>query len=359
MIELCKDMEHLKSLVHVSTAYANCFVRNVEERFYDYSLKYHHLLNLVNTLPEDIINAITPQLIDSWPNTYTFTKALAEDLVRTENKSLPMGIFRPGIVTSAANEPTPGWTDNHNGPMGVMAGVASGVMRTFQCDPEVIPNIVPVDFTVNAMIACAWDIASQTEKRNEDMLIYNFTSTEEAPISWGVLCKNAVSYIDQYPSEVTCWYAVLLINKFKFIYTLYALFLHWIPAYLVDLVSRCVGQNPRLQKVYEKMDKLSNVLNTFCINEWSFKNTNVQNLWTRLDSQDKQLFPFTMQNFDWHSYLDNYMKGIRMYLLKDDMKTLESSKIKYNRLYYIHYSTLISISFLACWLMYCLYSVII
>lgn len=37
------------------------------------------------------------RLISPWPNTYAFTKALAEDLIRNKNKNLPMGIFRPGI----------------------------------------------------------------------------------------------------------------------------------------------------------------------------------------------------------------------------------------------------------------------
>lgn len=129
--------------------------------------------------------------------------------------------------------------------MGLAAGVASGVMRTFHCDPEAITNIVPVDLTVNAMIACAWDIASQSEKRDEDMLIYNFTSTEEAPISVGRFAYSAASYINQYPSEVACWYAILRISKFKFICAIYALFLHWIPAYLVDFASRSIGQKPR------------------------------------------------------------------------------------------------------------------
>lgn len=114
----------------------------------------------------------------------------------------------------------------------------------------------------------------------------------------------------------------------------------------------------RLQKIYEKVQKMSNVLNPFLIKEWGFKNTNVQSLWSRLDSQDQEMFPFTMQNFDWHSYMDNYVKGIRIYLLKDDMKTLERSKVKCNRFYYIHHSILISMLFLACWSLYSVYSAI-
>lgn len=36
-------------------------------------------------------------LTAGWPNTYTFTKALAEDLAKHESIGLPFGIFRPSV----------------------------------------------------------------------------------------------------------------------------------------------------------------------------------------------------------------------------------------------------------------------
>ena len=37
------------------------------------------------------------RLLGRWPNTYTFTKAVAEDIVRKEAHGMPVGIFRPAI----------------------------------------------------------------------------------------------------------------------------------------------------------------------------------------------------------------------------------------------------------------------
>lgn len=37
------------------------------------------------------------RLLDKWPNTYTFTKAIAEDVVRKNSRGMPVGMFRPGI----------------------------------------------------------------------------------------------------------------------------------------------------------------------------------------------------------------------------------------------------------------------
>lgn len=51
------------------------------------------------------------------------------------------------------------------GPTGVVYGVGTGVLRTMHCDRDIIANIVPVDMTVNALIAATWDVAVNQEKR--------------------------------------------------------------------------------------------------------------------------------------------------------------------------------------------------
>ena len=62
--------------------------------------------------------AFTRQMVGKRPNTYTFTKALAEKLVREEGEGMPVAIVRPSIVVAALEEPAPGWIDNLNGPTG-------------------------------------------------------------------------------------------------------------------------------------------------------------------------------------------------------------------------------------------------
>jgi fatty acyl-CoA reductase len=67
-------------------------------------------------------------------------------------------------VISTAEEPIPGWIDNYYGPTGIVAAIVSGVIRAIHCDSEKVANIVPVDLTVNALIASAWDIATQVDR---------------------------------------------------------------------------------------------------------------------------------------------------------------------------------------------------
>lgn len=65
---------------------------------------------------------LASRLVGKRPNTYTYTKALAEHLLLEECGGIPLAIVRPTIVTAAMNEPIPGWVDNLNGPTGMAMG---------------------------------------------------------------------------------------------------------------------------------------------------------------------------------------------------------------------------------------------
>ena len=73
---------------------------------------------------------LTRLMVGERPNTYTFTKAIAEQLINEERGSLPISIVRPSIVAGAIEEPMPGWVDNVNGPMGLVLSGAHGLCRS-------------------------------------------------------------------------------------------------------------------------------------------------------------------------------------------------------------------------------------
>lgn len=60
MVELCKSMPNLKAAVHVSTAYAQCAYKYIEERFYPAPLDFEKLVMLSEALPERLLDNITP-----------------------------------------------------------------------------------------------------------------------------------------------------------------------------------------------------------------------------------------------------------------------------------------------------------
>lgn len=100
------------------------------------------------------------RLVGSYPNTYTYTKQLAEQILEQECGAVPLAIVRPSIVTAALREPFPGWIDNLNGPTGLIAGGGKGFIRVFKVEnAEFVTDLIPVDLSINLMIAVAWRTA--------------------------------------------------------------------------------------------------------------------------------------------------------------------------------------------------------
>lgn len=74
-------------------------------------------------------------ILGSFPNSYSYTKAMAESLVceAREKHNLPILVIRPSIVIPTLYEPVPGWTDNLNGPAGLMIGMNA----SYEVDNEI------------------------------------------------------------------------------------------------------------------------------------------------------------------------------------------------------------------------------
>lgn len=58
-------------------------------------------------MDDELVSTLTPKLIGKRPNTYTYTKALAEYLVQQEAGDLNVAIIRPSIVGASWKEPFP------------------------------------------------------------------------------------------------------------------------------------------------------------------------------------------------------------------------------------------------------------
>ena len=71
------------------------------------SVDVHAVVLMCRWMDDDVVGKITTKLIGQKPNTYTYTKQLAEVLLVTEGADLPLAIVRPSIVTAAWMEPMP------------------------------------------------------------------------------------------------------------------------------------------------------------------------------------------------------------------------------------------------------------
>lgn len=94
-------------------------------------------------------------------------------------------------------------------------------------------------------------------------------------------------------------------------------------------------------KSYKKIHKYLAVVEYFALRQWNFTNENVTALWGKMGEQDRHLFEFSMATFDWDVYLRTYVRGCRVYLLKDPLDTIAKGAIRFKKLQIAHYALLI------------------
>ncbi|CAB0029661.1 unnamed protein product [Trichogramma brassicae] len=359
VIKLCKEMPQLRACIHVSTAYANCVQNPIEEKFYDVPISGDKLISLVENTDEKLIEDITKPLLQNWPNTYTFTKAVAENIVRNEAEDLPVGIFRPSVVISTYEDPLRGWIDNLYGPTGVAAGAGSGLLHSIHCDGSLKANVVPGDWTVHALIASAWDVAERrkdAEEGDRTIPIYNYTNKDN-PITWDDLKVMTAKHGLHLPTVRAVWYYSFGNTKSKWLHMFYVIFLHLLPAYLAEGCYRLTGKGELgVLRIYKKIHKFMNVLNYFTTQEWQFGNENVRALAEKLDFKDRTLFPMDMREIIWDKYFQTYIKGIRIYLIKDPLDTLGKARLKWQILWFLHQAAKLFLVYVLWKLIYAVYS---
>ncbi len=109
-----------------------------------------------------------------WPNTYTYTKSLGEQ-VMASTPGLRYAIVRPSIVESAQHFPFPGWNEGFttSAPL-AFAGIKG--QRNIPAGERAILDIIPVDHVAGATIGITAHSMQVEERR-----VYNLASGDVNP----------------------------------------------------------------------------------------------------------------------------------------------------------------------------------
>nr|CAD7567382.1 unnamed protein product [Timema californicum] len=329
LVQLCHRILGLEALIHVSTAYCNCDRPEVDEVIYSPPYDPEHIIQCMEWMDDDLVNTVTPKLIGNRPNTYTFTKALAESMLMKECGNLPVAIVRPSIVLSSAREPLAGWIDNWNGPSGIIGATSKGIFRTILCDPNKVADLIPVDFVVNLLVCAAWKTATTRREdgkqrgkipfheagrdqtvdplvinkqgvleanpicswslaRSDDIAVYNCCTGLQNPITWKQFVDYSFHHIRRHP--------------------------------LVDTMCMASIQN--------KLSTAAVCLHYFTTQQWIFNDDKVRQLSSMLSVEDKKCFSFDVREIDWPTYIESYILGMRQFLFKEKPSSLPTARKK-------------------------------
>ncbi len=99
-----------------------------------------------------------------WPNTYTFTKSLAESLIRKYAADLPVAIVRPSIVESSLEEPFRGWNEGVN-TSASLSYLLGTYFRQLPTNERKCLDLIPVDLACRGMMLIATALVNRCHAR--------------------------------------------------------------------------------------------------------------------------------------------------------------------------------------------------
>uniref|UniRef100_A0A8C9UKV5 Fatty acyl-CoA reductase n=1 Tax=Spermophilus dauricus TaxID=99837 RepID=A0A8C9UKV5_SPEDA len=334
LLHIASQMPKLEAFIHISTAYSNCNLKHIDEVIYPCSVEPKKIIQSMEWLDDAIIDEITPKLIAGRPNTYTYTKALGEMIVQEEGSNLNVAIIRPSIVGATWQEPFPGWVDNLNGPSGLIVAAGKGFLRSIKATPMAVADLIPVDTVVNLTLAVGWYTAVH---RPKPTLIYHCTSGTTNPCNWGKMGLQVLATFEKIPFERAFRRPNADFTTNYFTASYWNAVSHRAPAIIYDFYLRLTGREPRMTKLMDRLLRTISMLEYFINRSWEWSTYNTEMLMSEMSPEDQRVFNFDVSQLNWLEYIENYVLGVKKYILKEDMAGIPEAKQHLKRLRNIHY----------------------
>ncbi|KAJ1526611.1 hypothetical protein ONE63_008197 [Megalurothrips usitatus] len=315
---LAAGMHKLKVLVHVSTAYCNTHQPVIEERVYpmppETRADWREILRLAETVSEKELAARVAT--GYHPNTYTFSKALAEQVMRDHSDRLNVAIFRPSMVIAAVKEPMPGWTTNFNGPLGLALGITKGLVHTVLADKDAALDMVPVEMVVNGIILA---VREGILRPQSGLRVYNGCASQRKTLPVRELVACALRSCRRAPHDRVLWHPSVAMTGSVAWFTFLSCLLHFLPAIAVDAVCRVTGYPPRLFKTFKRVYRSNVLVGYFARQQWVFENDNFFGLSGTLSAEDAATFKLDYSDLNEEEYFRAHLQYLRRYVLKENM----------------------------------------
>ena len=248
MLELAKECQHLDVFCHVSTAYTN-------------SNKLGFISESIHDLeggqdPDELIQGIIkmgPQavadnekkIIGAYPNTYTFTKSMAERSVKKNRGNLRVAIVRPSIIVSCYDEPCQGWTDTVAASGGIAYTLHAGLLHYVKSTGAGIVDLIPCDFVTNMIIALSCYTAQEP---TPCLNVMHAATSQKNPLGFEEFGKysTALARYNPYHRQFSKPFYVISEDHNTFLYYTYTR--ETIPTKLVETFARISGQTKLMKK---------------------------------------------------------------------------------------------------------------
>lgn len=278
-----------------------------------------------------------------WPNIYTYTKSLGEQLVAAET-NMVRSIVRPSIVESAMSYPFPGWNEGFTTTAPIIFLIRKGQTQ-IPADPKLILDITPVDQVASVMLAvsaqacvetpelvfqaatgdanannmerivglCGLDKRRHFEEKDSGVKILNRIAARMEPRTVTV-SKFENTSMPMFNSAAKK--ASSLLDRVR---------PRWGGGRVGEVIDKVKSSVERVEEFTRETSEAFDMFRPFTVeNAYVFRCDNVRALFNRISEDERNLITWNPEMFDWYDYwLNIHLPGLTKWVfptLEDEMR---------------------------------------
>ena len=250
-----------------------------------------------------------------WPNTYTFTKCLAESMIAKHGAGLPIAIVRPAIVETSVSKPFRGWNEgiNTSASLSYLLGTA---FRQLPSNERKRLDIIPVDAVCAGMTLIG---AALVERRYDPL--YQLATSVTNPCDMGRSIElTSLGHRRHYRAQEGLEYWLRLrMDAIPVSKERYNRMSAPAQKMIIKSIQRVMSPLPmkkplaKTERNLERVEKLVGLFEPFILhNEHDFVADNVEKLSQALTPEEKEIFGYDTAGLDWWEYwIDIHIPALR------------------------------------------------
>src|SRR6476646_2598488 len=265
-----------------------------------------------------------------WPNIYTYTKSLGEQLVAAE-PNMVRSIVRPSIVESALSYPFPGWNEGFTTTAPIIFLIRKGQTQ-IPADPKLILDITPVDQVSSVMLAVSAQACVE-----EPRLVFQAATGDSNPNNMeriiGLVGLDKRRHFQEKdtgnkvlnrivarmePRPVTNEYydkaSVPMFNATakKASSLLDKVRPRWGGGRIAEVIDRVKDSVERVEELTRETTEAFDMFRPFTMeNAYVYRSDNVRALFDRVSEDERALLTWNPEKFDWYDYwLNIHLPGL-------------------------------------------------
>lgn len=278
-----------------------------------------------------------------WPNIYTYTKSLGEQLVAAETE-IVRSIVRPSIVESAVSYPFPGWNEGFTTTAPLIFIGLKGQTQ-IPVNEKLVLDITPVDQVAAVMLA----VAAQTCVE-EPRLVYQAATGDTNPNDMRRIVGLLGLYKRKHFQEKETGFKLInelagrmetkpvtparfdststpMVNSAakKVSGLLDRVRPRWGGGRVTDVIDRVKERIDRVVELTHETTVAFEMFRPFMVeNAYTFRTDNVCSLFARIRKDERALLQWNPEKLDWYEYwMDTHFPGLQKWVfptLEDEMR---------------------------------------